>query len=152
MRVIFQLPRPQGFKAAKFSKQQGKAKPYQLYFLEICSTNPNSQVMSCKTLTYTVSYHFSANMSKMWWRYFLFWSQRFFFLHVHTVPTSFSTIHAMPCCIGQCAAQIQEIWKKCPFFTRRENGQEKSRDDSIHSLHNSSTNKGLITEPNVFNM
>lgn len=30
--------------------------------------------------------------------------------------------------------------------------RKKSCDDSIHSLHDSSTNKGLITELNVFNM
>lgn len=57
----------------------------------------------------------------------------------------------MHCCGALCStlAQIQE--KKNPF-TRSENGQEKSRDDSIHSLHDSSTNKGLITELDVFNM
>lgn len=37
------------------------------------------------------------------------------------------------------------------FFTASES-QEKSRDDSIHSLQYSSINKGLITELNVFNM
>lgn len=36
------LPRSRGFIAAKFFKQQGKAKPYQLFCVEICSTNPNS--------------------------------------------------------------------------------------------------------------
>lgn len=35
---------------------------------------------------------------------------------------------------------------------RTENGQEKSGDNSIHSLHDSSINKGLITELSVFNM
>ena len=37
-----QLPRPGGFIAAKFFKQQGKAKPYQLFNVKICSTNPNT--------------------------------------------------------------------------------------------------------------
>lgn len=62
------------------------------------------------------------------------------------------TIHAILWCAVQYAAQIHEIGKEIPLFMRSENGQEKYRDDSIHSLHDSSINKGLITELNVFNM